>query len=290
MVRHCDRFEVRIHGQGFFPQSQVLAAAFAYALRPDCRVGCHHCLQRTDCHSVLRPVAGQVRVGAQEVGHHLLSGRFIPTASVCRQHRDAREISQHLRYTFHAGYIRRVSGEAFDQHDLALAAQLVSQPPGRGLCPGFLVDAHVVYAGHIQLLVHRDHDDPLGNCFFQGRVQAVHVTRVHQDRIHALRHQVLQLLDLPSRIGVRALDHQLGRDARIHVFLVYGNQLGDHLRAIFAADEGVRDTDRESSVFRFFHDFRGFRFHLGSGRRFNHRGFGFLGGTACCQYHREDDD
>ena len=74
--------KVGVHRQRFLPQFQELAATFAHTLRPDGRVGSHHSLQRADRHTVLRPVAGQVRVGSQEVRHHLLSGGFIPLAGV----------------------------------------------------------------------------------------------------------------------------------------------------------------------------------------------------------------
>ena len=86
---------------------------------------------------------------------------------------------------------------------------------------------------------------PLSRASCRGGVQAAHIAGVHQDGIHVLGHQVLQLLDLAGHVRVGAFDHQLGRDALIHVFLVDFDQLRNHLRAVFAADERVRDTDRE---------------------------------------------
>ena len=119
--------------------------------------------------------------------------------------------SKDFSHTVHAGDVGRVSGEAFDLHDLALAAEFVGQPLRRCLRPFLLVDAHVVHAGHIQFLVHRDDDDALGDGFLQGGIQAVDITGVDQDGIHVLGHQVLQLLDLAGHIRVGAFDHQFSR-------------------------------------------------------------------------------
>ena len=54
---------------------------------------------------------------------------------------------------------------------------------------------------------------PFLHGFLQGGVQAVDITRVDQDGIHVLGHQVLQLLDLAGHIGVGAFDHQFIGDA-----------------------------------------------------------------------------
>ena len=45
-----------------------------------------------------------------------------------RQDFDVGIVGQHFSDAFHAGYIGRVSGEAFDLDDVALAAQFLSQP------------------------------------------------------------------------------------------------------------------------------------------------------------------
>ncbi len=157
-------------------------------------------------------------------------------------------VRQYFSHAFHAGHVRRVAGEAFDLDDLALAAQFLSQPASRGLGPFFLVDTDVVHAGDVQFLVDRDDEDALVQGFLQGGVQAAHIAGVHQDGIHALGHQVLQLLNLTGDVRVGAFDYQLVGDAGIHVFLVGIDQFLDHLRAVFAADEGIRDADGEFIV------------------------------------------
>jgi hypothetical protein len=74
------------------------------------------------------PVAGQVRISREEVGHDLLASGFIPLACILSQNRDTWVVSQYFRDAFHAGYVCRVAWEAFDQDDLAFAAQFVGQP------------------------------------------------------------------------------------------------------------------------------------------------------------------
>ena len=249
VVGNGDRVEVGVDGQGFSPQVQELAAAFAHTYGPFSRVRGQNSLQGTDSHTILGPVTGQVGVSGQEVGHDLLAGGLVPFAGVGGQHIDAGVAGEHFSYTFHAGHIGGMSGEAFDLDDVAFAAQLFSQPFCAGHGPFFLVDAHVVHAGDVQFLVYGDHDDAQGYGFFQGGIEAIDVTRVHQDGVHVLGHQVLELLDLPGHIGVGTFDHQFGGDALVHILLVGFDQFGDHLRAIFAADEGVRDTDGEGIIF-----------------------------------------
>ncbi len=245
MVGDSDRFKVGLHGQGFLPQAQELAASFADALRPGGWIGSHDRLQCADGHAVLGPVAGQVRVGRQEVGHDLLPGGFVPFAGVGCQDFDVRIVGEHFSHAFHAGHVRRVPREAFDLHDFTRAAQLLSQPLGGGLRPFLLIDANVIHAGDIQLLVDRDDDDALVQRFLQGGVQTAHIAGIDQDGIHVLGDQVLQLLDLACHICVSAFDHQLIGDAGVHVLLVDFLQLRDHLRAVFAADERVGYAHRE---------------------------------------------
>ena len=115
-------------------------------------------------------------------------------------------------HAFHAGYVGRVSGEAFDLDDFALPPSLSASHLSGGHRPGFLVDAHVVHAGHVQFLIDRDDDDALGNRFFKGRIQAVHIAGVDQDGVHFFGHQVLQLLDLAGHVCIGAFDHQFSGD------------------------------------------------------------------------------
>ncbi len=141
------------------PELEVLAATLTHTLRPLGRVGSHHGLQGADGHTVLGPVAVEVGVRGQEVGHHLLSGGFIPAAGVGGEDIDARELGKHFGNTFHAGHVSGMPGEAFDLNDVAFAAELLSQPLRGGLRPFLLVDPYIVYAGHIEFLVHRYHQN-----------------------------------------------------------------------------------------------------------------------------------
>src|SRR5579859_7642855 len=227
------------------PQLQELAAGFADAHRPLGRVGGQHGLHGANGHAVLRPVGVHGWEGGQEVGHDLLPGGFVPLAGVFAQQLDVGVVLHHIVDGAHAQHVRRVAREAFDLDNVARAVELLGQPIRGGLGPQILVNTYVVNALGGQRLVDRDDDDALGDGVFQGGIQAIDVTRVHQDGVDLLVDQVLQLLYLARHVGVGALDDQVVGDARCHIFSVDVLELLDHLRAIFAADEGVRDTDGE---------------------------------------------
>jgi hypothetical protein len=65
-IGNSNRLEVGIFLQALIPQLQELAASFANQNRPFRRVRRHYCLHRADCHTILRPVAVEIRERRQK--------------------------------------------------------------------------------------------------------------------------------------------------------------------------------------------------------------------------------
>src|SRR5687768_259382 len=109
MVGDGNAVEVRIQREGFFPKLEILTATFTYTLWPCGRVCCNDSLQRTNCHTILSPIAIKIGVGRQEVGHNLLTSSLIPPASVSRQNVDTRIFSPNFSDTVHASNVGGVA-------------------------------------------------------------------------------------------------------------------------------------------------------------------------------------
>src|SRR5690606_15968758 len=148
----------------------------------------------------------------------------------------------------HARFVGRMADKAFDDHDVAFAAEFLSQPARADACPLGLVDDDVVDAFRTDLLVDGDDHDALSGGFFQVEVQPGHIARIDDDRIDPGVDQVLDLLLLTGHIGVSVLDDQVHFDAcRVEL----GNrvlEVLDHLRAPLAAHEVVRNPDLERAL------------------------------------------
>ena len=245
-IGDTDRFEIGLSLFGLVPKFQVLAATFTNHHGPLGGVSSHHSLQSANRHAVLSPDAIDFAGEAgQEVRHNLLASRFVPLAGFLGKYLDIRVLGEHFSHTAHAVFIGGMSGEAFNLNYVALAAEFVSEPLGGGHGPFFLVVTHIVNTRDIQFLVNRQDYDASLDGFFEGCIQALGITGVNQDGIDLLAHQVLELLDLTGNISISAFNHQLICDASCHILGIDILEFLDHLRAIFAADERIGNTNRE---------------------------------------------
>ena len=135
-----------------------------------------------------------------------------------------------------------MAGEAFNFNNVTLL-EFVAEPLGRGHGPCFLVVAHIVNAGDGQFLVDRNDEDTSLDGFSECGIQTGGVARIDEDGVHFFAHQVLQLLNLSSDIGVGGFNDQVIGHAGFHIFGIGVLELLDHLGAVFAADEGIGDTN-----------------------------------------------
>ena len=131
-------------------------------------------------------------------------------AIVVRDDLDVRVLGQDFQEALVAVVVRRVAGVAAHVVDRACPAHLLEQPLGAELGVLDLVVVEVVRVRVGDVRIHRDRHDPGRLRFGECRIERGRVVRVEDDRVHALRDQVTDLLELLGR-GPVLVDHgQLG--------------------------------------------------------------------------------
>ena len=192
-----------------------------------------------------------VQIGVVVGGGQLLHGDVAALGVVpAAEHFLDLDVGVLLHHLGEAGVAVLVGGDALDaahvQH-AALAAEVVGDPLGaEAAVLDLVVGGHVgAFGGHG--LVDGDDDDALGDRLLDHRVELLAVGRVDDDGVHALRDEVLEVLDLLRRSAVAGDGDDLAD-------LPAGERLrldrADHLLTPTVAGERVADADDELAAGR----------------------------------------
>ncbi len=118
-------------------------------------------------------------------------------------------LAKHLLGRLGARRVDRRSGHAGHHHDIALAVELLDQPLGGDATRLLLVDRHVVGAGLRNLAVVSDDHHALVARVLDRAVERRRRDRIDDDRLRALLHHGVDLLDLALRVGAGDLHLQI---------------------------------------------------------------------------------